>query len=112
MWGIALGQHGFVGLTAFLAAMLLPGILAAKRAPPSTWGTAQRAVFGVLSVFTGLHMMDHLVNGMINPIFALCLGWLAGWAGRAEDELPGGDDESDLPTSKATPVLRRRYWLT
>jgi hypothetical protein len=46
--------------------------------PPPFWDGSADAPAAVLAVALTLHMLDHLVNAMWNPVFMLAAGGLAG----------------------------------
>jgi hypothetical protein len=80
MWIITVGNRGLFGLTAFLAALLLPVLRSVWHNPPRRWLGPDDAPTAVLAVALNLYLLDHMVNAMINPVFALVAGGLAGSA--------------------------------
>ncbi len=77
-WVIALGQHGLVGLAAFTGALLLPVWLTLKRFPIRLWAHRSVAPASALAMVLVIYMIDNLLNAMINPVFMLVAGALAG----------------------------------
>lgn len=78
LWIITLGNNGFFGLAALVAAVLLPALLLRRRIPPSLWTHPAAAPTAVLAVLLVLWMVDNLLNAMVNPVYLLAAGGLAG----------------------------------
>lgn len=79
LWIIVFGTHGTVGLVSLMAALLLPvTALFAMRYPARTWGHPQIAPVAVLAMVVILYKMDCLVNALVNPVFVLIVGGVAG----------------------------------
>lgn len=78
LWVIAIGVNGIVGLCALFMALLLPVAMVRKRFTTQQWGQPLLAGVAACAVLCTLHAIDCLVNAMINPIFTLALGGLAG----------------------------------
>lgn len=78
LWIIVLGNHGLFGLSALLAAILLPGYLLWRRCPVRRWGDADIAPTAVVAVLLVLYMIDSLANAMVNPVFTVALGGATG----------------------------------
>ena len=87
MWIITVGNRGLFGLTAFLAALMTPVLRVWWFNPPRRWLGPLDAPAAVLAVGLSLYLLDHMVNAMINPVFALVAGGLAG----AAEWLPAKD---------------------
>ena len=77
MWVIVLGQSGLVGLTTITLTALLPPLLYRRRVPPAWWSHPLAAPGAALAVLLALHMIDNLLNAMLNPIFVLAIGGLS-----------------------------------
>lgn len=78
LWIITLGTCGVIGLMALTVVILLPPLLVWRRCPLKLWyhpGVAAAAAIAVLLV---LHMIDNILNAMLDPAFTLALGGLAG----------------------------------
>jgi hypothetical protein len=82
LWIITLGTTGGFGLTMLLTALLLPIVRFLWHAPPRHWSGAADAPAAALAVAFGLHVNDCLFNAMLNPVFMLAAGALAGAAAR------------------------------
>jgi len=54
--------------------LLLPMLLVCKDWRVELWTHPMVAPVVVLGMMTSLYMFDHLMNGMINPIFMLAVG--------------------------------------
>lgn len=79
LWIITLGTNGITGLVALTAILLTPLALFARRFPPRTWVAPVVGAAAPLAVTLGMHMVDNLMNGYPNPMFALAAGGLAGF---------------------------------
>jgi hypothetical protein len=79
LWIIAFGQNGAVGLVSLFVAMLLPTFsLFWMRYPARLWSNKKVAPAAAIALITVLYMVDCLVNAMINPIYILAAGGIAG----------------------------------
>lgn len=79
LWVIALGENGFVGLISLFSAMLLPVVaLFWSRYPARLWTNPQVAPAVGVAVALVLYMLDCVMNAMINPIYILACGGIAG----------------------------------
>lgn len=76
MWIIAMGRHGLVGLTAWLAVGLLPALLMLRRFPARDWLHPIAAPAAALAVVLILYTMDAMLNAFVNPVYMLCAGGL------------------------------------
>jgi hypothetical protein len=66
-----------------MGALLLPVLaFALLRYPPNTWGHPQVLPAAVLAIGLVLYVMDCLVNSMVNPIYTLIAGGIAGLVAR------------------------------
>ncbi len=77
MWVITFGTDGLIGLLAITTAILMPPILLRRRVPLAYWGHPLAAPAAALAIMLTLHMLDNLLNAMLNPIFVLGMGGLA-----------------------------------
>ena len=80
MWVITLAINGLVGFVALTTSILLPAAAAALRVPPRWWAHPMAAPAAACAVMLTLHMVDNLLNAMINPIFICAIGGLSAWA--------------------------------
>ena len=76
MWVITMGTFGLVGLSAATLAILLPPLLLRRRVPVSAWDHPLVAPAAALAVMLVLHMLDNLLNAMLNPVFVMAMGGL------------------------------------
>ena len=74
LWIITIGKAGWIGLAGLTAMLLLPMILVCFDWRAELWTHPLVAPVVVLGMITSLYMFDHLMNGMVNPIFMLALG--------------------------------------
>jgi len=74
LWIITLGKYGWVGLVSLMTVLLLPMILVVKDWRVELWHHAAVAPVVALAIVCTLYMFDHLMNGMVNPIFMLAAG--------------------------------------
>ena len=80
LWIIAFGKNGLLGLTSLMLSFFLPVIGFLYRYPASLWTNRQVAPAAVMAVLLVLYMLDCILNAMINPLFALTCGGIAGVA--------------------------------
>ncbi len=90
MWVITLGVLGILGLVSATVAILLPAILSRWRVPVAMWDSPMGGPAAVFAVMLVLHMLDNLLNAMLNPIFVLAMGGLAALQlkGQASSPIP------------------------
>jgi hypothetical protein len=74
LWIITLGKYGWVGLGALTAMLLLPMLLVCFDWRADLWSHPMVGPVVVLGMMVALYMFDHLMNGMVNPIFMLACG--------------------------------------
>jgi hypothetical protein len=74
LWIIAIGKYGWVGLAGLTGMLLLPMFLVCRDWRLELWTHPAVAPIVVLGMVTSLYMFDHLMNGMVNPIFMLAAG--------------------------------------
>lgn len=80
LWILVLGMYGLVGLAAYMGTFLVPLVAFARAHPPRTWHRRELAPAAALCVVAGLFWIDCLMNALVNPIYFLALGSLAGLA--------------------------------
>jgi len=78
LWIIAFGINGVFGLFAMTASILGPPVAFLIRYPAKLWKNPNFAPAAALSVCIVLYMLDCVLNAMINPIFMLAGGGIAG----------------------------------
>jgi tetratricopeptide (TPR) repeat protein len=78
MWIGILSSTGFVGLTLFYTAMILPAIRFVRRFPARLWGDPRLAAGSLAAVLLGVYMIDCLMNGFVNIIYITLAGGLMG----------------------------------
>jgi hypothetical protein len=71
---ITLGRAGWVGLIGLYLMLELPMFLVLVDWKVEQWTHPALAPVVVLGMMAALYMFDHLMNGMINPIFMLAVG--------------------------------------
>ncbi len=117
LWIITLGQYGLFGLSMLVLSVTGPAFYFVVRVAPKKWRTPEYAPMAGLSMLLGLYMVDNLLNAMVNPIFILTAGGLAGLAARGYDSVaspatgddtqPGLDSGDDpVPDSSPSPATR------
>jgi hypothetical protein len=80
MWIIAFGIYGTFGLIALTTSILLPVLAFCIRYPARMWSNPNVAPAAALAICVCLYMLDSVLNAMVNPIFMLAAGGLAGIA--------------------------------
>lgn len=78
LWIIVIGQFGLVGTALVTLTITLPALVLWSRVPLRFWGHPAVAPVAVMSILLLLHMIDNLLNGMINALFMLALGGVNG----------------------------------
>jgi len=78
LWIITFGINGAFGLVTMTAAILTPSIGFLIRYPARLWRNPNVAPAAALAVCIVLYMLDCVLNAMVNPIFMLAAGGLAG----------------------------------
>lgn len=80
LWIIAFGINGLFGLISLTASILLPVLAFCVRYPARMWSNPAIAPAAALAVCVCLYMLDSVLNAMVNPIFMLAAGGIAGLA--------------------------------
>jgi hypothetical protein len=78
LWIIIFGTTGLVGLVSLMTALLLPPLAFSVRFAPRLWSSATVAPAAALSTGLLMYAADCILNAMVNPIFALVCGGIAG----------------------------------
>ena len=79
LWINIFGQDGILGLISLFVTMLLPTFsLFWVRYPARLWTNRRVASAAVIALMTTLYMVDCVINAMINPIYILAAGGIAG----------------------------------
>ncbi|MCU0566268.1 MAG: O-antigen ligase domain-containing protein [Oculatellaceae cyanobacterium Prado106] len=85
LWIIAFGHYGTVGLVSFATSMLMPIFnLFWVRYPARLWTNRKVAPAAVIAIMALMYMIDCLVNALINPIYIIATGGIAGLVLRRE----------------------------
>jgi hypothetical protein len=77
MWVIFAGKYGLVGLCSFWLAMIVGSVRLLWR-PSALWRHPAAAGAVIMAVLLAMHMCDNLLNAMMNPLYVLGAGGLAG----------------------------------
>jgi len=81
LWIIEYGEKGIVGLVSMMSIFLIPPLLVLTwRCPPRLWQKPEYAPLAALSMTVMMYTIDCLLNAMLNPIYVLACGGLAGIA--------------------------------
>lgn len=78
LWIITLGQFGLSGVFFLTASIVIPAFVLWLRIPLRYWGHPAVATAAAMSLLLLLHMIDNLLNGMINSLYLLAAGGLCG----------------------------------
>jgi hypothetical protein len=78
LWIIAFSQFGAVGLASMIGTLLVPVVTFIRYIPASRWLEASAAPAAALAIVLLMYTLDDLANAMINPIYMLAAGGLAG----------------------------------
>ncbi|WP_416676293.1 O-antigen ligase domain-containing protein [Egbenema bharatensis] len=107
LWIIAFGHHGIVGLTSLFVSMLLPVIvLFWSRYPARQWFNPQVAPAIVLAVGVVLYMVDCILNAMINPLYILAVGGIAGLVLKPKEKLRKAKPRMVMVEQEAYPAIK------
>ncbi len=74
LWIITIGKAGIIGLAGLTVMLLLPMLLISLDWRVELWSHPLVAPVVILGMVSALYMFDHLMNGMVNPIFMLATG--------------------------------------
>jgi len=100
LWIIALGMYGIVGLSAWTLAMLAPAGWVLARYGVARWREPLVGGAVVLALVVVLYVIDCVPNGMVNPMFTMCVGALGSLA--AITDRIAGDVHSAVPLRLVT----------
>lgn len=78
LWTLTLGRFGYVGLVSLTLSLLGPVLLMWWSWPAKFWRHPAVAPAVGLGILLCLHMIDNLMNAMINPVFVMAAGALGG----------------------------------
>jgi O-antigen ligase len=79
LWVIAMGENGFVGLASLLAMLLLPVARLVWRIRSRDWKRPEAAPAVALAMIVTVFTIDCLFNAMVNPVYIVAAGALAGF---------------------------------
>ncbi len=80
MWIRSFGQHGLIGLISIYSAFLLGTMVLLLKMKPREWDHPRYAPVTGLAMVSMIYAMDCLFNNMINPVFIVAFGGVAGMA--------------------------------
>ena len=78
LWILTLGTNGCAGLISLTIVILLPPLLVWARCPIRLWSHPGVAATAAIAVLLLLHMIDNILNAMLDPAFTMAIGALAG----------------------------------
>ncbi len=79
LWIIAFGNQGVLGVISLFSSILLPSLcFCFSRYRPHTWKHPDIAPAACLTVVSTLFALDCVLNAMVNPVFTLACGGIAG----------------------------------
>lgn len=108
LWIIVFGNQGMLGLASLFSAMLLPPVtFFLTRCPARVWERKEFAPAAALTMALMMYVTDSLLNAMINPIYIVACGGIAGVAMRS----PAPVTPKSLKTPIALPHVRGRKTL-
>ncbi|MDZ4859602.1 MAG: O-antigen ligase domain-containing protein [Candidatus Hydrogenedentes bacterium] len=87
-WVITLGSNGMLGMSALLAATLLPALLFVRKAPAAWWTHPAASSAACFAVVVVLWMADNTMNAMFNPVYLVIIGGLAGMRPLSQIDMP------------------------
>lgn len=80
MWIRSFGQNGIIGLVSLYTMYLIPPIVLLGKLKTREWTSAKLAPVTGLAMITMIYSMDCLFNTMLNPVFIVATGGVAGMA--------------------------------
>jgi hypothetical protein len=80
LWIIALGRNGLIGLSAMTLTFILPPMALLMRVDRRHYRSPFFGPWAVITVALALYVLDNLLNAMLNPLYLLGAGGLAGAA--------------------------------
>ncbi len=78
LWVIAIGESGLLGLASLCGAMVVPVLMFTKRFPVRVWRDPRVAPGAALAMVLAMYFIDCVFNAMINPLYFVALGAIAG----------------------------------
>ncbi|MCE9567903.1 MAG: hypothetical protein K8U57_38375 [Planctomycetes bacterium] len=99
LWIITFGERGLIGLGTLGLVFLLPVIRLLVNHRSRPWTQPEGAALAVGAVILSLYTIDSLLNAMLNPVYILLAGGLAG--------LPRTETPAPISEVDTTP---RRHW--
>ncbi|MEM7624442.1 MAG: O-antigen ligase domain-containing protein [Planctomycetota bacterium] len=97
MWIRSYGQNGIIGLVSLYAMYIIPPIVLLSKLKTREWASAKIAPVTGLAMISLIYAMDALFNTMLNPVFIVATGGVAGMAASL----------SRNPASKPKPLSSR-----
>lgn len=105
LWILMFGQYGLVGLISLFSFFLLPiASLFWLKLPASSWGRSEVASAVAIALAVLMYTVDCLLNAMINPIYILAVGGLAGLVLRQPERIDSRSRPPVLSSKEASPV--------
>ncbi len=111
LWIITLGKYGLFGLSMLVLTILGPAVSFVVKVRPAKWRTASYAPMAALSILLSLYMVDNLLNAMVNPIFILTAGGLAGMAARGWETASDTAEVPEILRPVITPAIPRTRFI-
>lgn len=90
LWIIVFGINGAVGLASVFSSLLLPVLAFCIRFPARLWAHPLFAPAAALSMGIAAYSLDCVLNAMVNPIFILASGGIAGVVAAKDKDLVKG----------------------
>jgi hypothetical protein len=105
LWIIALGKFGVIGLMSLTVACVLPPLMFMKRWPAAVWTQPTIAPAAVTAIIIAFMVIDNLFNAMINPLFVVAIGALAGCSSTGSEVALQGFRNHAAPSVQTARVL-------
>jgi hypothetical protein len=105
LWILIFGQNGVVGLLSLFSFLLLPiASLFWLRIPASAWSRPELASAVAIAMALMMYAADCLLNAMINPIYVLAAGGLAGLVLHGPERIRSRFRQQVVSTEEKIPV--------
>jgi hypothetical protein len=118
LWIIAFGNNGMLGLASLFSALLLPPVaLFMTKCRPQLWERKDVGPAVAVAIALLMYVTDCLLNAMVNPIYILACGGIAGLVmrspvpatvprvARSRAALPGAKARRSLPQASAASAV-------
>jgi glycosyltransferase involved in cell wall biosynthesis len=94
LWVVLIGRNGLFGVASMLLVFLVPGVVFVLRVRPRAWNEPDHAPTVALAAVVALFAIDCMFNAMVNPVYVLAMGALAGLSRERSSATSGSTERS------------------